>query len=132
MSDDSDVTLGDLVGAWELEWVERETANGPVLARPPQISGILSYTPDGHMSVFFIADRQVVGFPFAAYAGTVSFEAGRVVHHVLLGTPPTEAGTTQLRDVDLDRASGSLTLSGLVGASGNTLKWRRLEGRAEG
>jgi hypothetical protein len=125
MADDSDVALGDLVGAWELEWVDRDTANGPVVARPPQISGILTYTPDGYMSVFFLADRQVVGFPFAAYSGTVSFEPGRVVHHVLLGTAPTDAGTTQLRDVILDRAAGSLTLTGLVGTYRNTLKWRR-------
>lgn len=129
MSDDSDVTFGDLVGAWELEWVDRDTANGPVVARPPQISGILTYTPDGYMSVFFLADRQVVGFPFAAYAGKVSFESGRVVHHVLLGTAPTEAGTTQLRDVVLDRASGSLTLSGDVATYRNTLKWRRPSSR---
>lgn len=125
--DDGGLTLDDLVGAWEMEWVETTTADGTTtVTRPPEISGVITYTPDGHMCAFFLSDHSIDGFPFAAYAATVSFEDGRVVHRVLLGTPPTDAGTTQLRDGVLDRATGALTLSGQVGTARKTLRWRRL------
>lgn len=127
MTGNPDLILDDLVGAWEMEWVETTTADGTTtLARPPEISGIITYTPDAHMCAFFLSEHSIDGFPFAAYAARVSFEGGQVVHSVLLGTPPTDAGTTQLRDGALDRATGALTLSGVVGTARKTLRWRRL------
>jgi hypothetical protein len=41
--DDDGLSLDDLVGAWEMEWVETTTEDGTTtLTRPPEISGVIT------------------------------------------------------------------------------------------
>ena len=88
-----------LVGTWKLVSATTSTGNGVRNEAPygPNPAGLLTYTPDGRMTVIISSSRQEPlsrGEPsltpvddqafttFLAYAGRYTFTCDRVVHHV--------------------------------------------------
>jgi hypothetical protein len=65
-SDNGNANVKDrerLVGAWRLAWLEEEGADGNV--HRADCTGLLVYTPDGHMSVQVMYRNQQTGSPYA-------------------------------------------------------------------
>ena len=65
-SDNGNANVGDrerFIGAWRLAWLEEEGADGNV--HRADCTGLLVYTPDGHMSVQVMYRNQQTGSPYA-------------------------------------------------------------------
>jgi hypothetical protein len=106
-----------IVGSWRLvSWVEVETESKSVhsvFGDNPR--GMITYTPDGRMSVFIIdPKRKPPASPIAtdaeadelyrtmiAYSGAYSIEGNKVIHKIELSWNQTWTGTSQQRFVDV-------------------------------
>jgi Lipocalin-like domain len=102
-----------LVGSWRLvSWVEVEieskSVHSPFSDNP---SGMISYTPDGHMSVFILdprrkprsgaratdAEADELYRTMIAYSGAYSIEGNKVVHKIQFSWNQAWTGTNQQR-----------------------------------
>jgi hypothetical protein len=106
-----------IVGSWRLvSWVEVESESKSVhsgFGDNPR--GMITYTPDGRMSVFIIdPKRKPPASPIAtdaeaeelyrtmiAYSGAYSIEGNKVIHKIELSWNQTWTGTSQQRFVDV-------------------------------
>lgn len=119
----------DLLGSWRLESFERFPDAGervlPLGARP---DGLLSYTPDGMMSVHLVADEGEAEVEMPAYTGYfggfgVDREKGVVRHQIEAASAPGLAGTVQERHYQL--SGDRLELNARFGGSAFRLVWKR-------
>lgn len=145
------VALDQLLGAWSLLSFTAVFDNGDpdVLLMGEDPSGLICYTPDGHMAALltprvrtpFASDVITDGSPdeyaraartSVAYAGSFTFDAAAatLVHHVEVSVFPNWVGGDQVRQVSLDGDLLRLTSTGDdPGASSPSvhhLTWRRL------
>ncbi|MEV8637701.1 lipocalin-like domain-containing protein [Streptosporangium sp. NPDC051023] len=131
----------DLVGAWRLvEW--RITCTGGQASHPfgRDATGLLCYTPDGHMSITVArADRRPLPgasprqapvearaeafASFFCYSGRYEVRDGCVAHDIEVALDPALAGTTQVREVNID--GDRLVLAVPRGGRWHALIWRR-------
>jgi Lipocalin-like domain len=103
----------DIVGTWRMvSWIEEETESKAV-SKPfgDKPSGLISYTADGHMMVFFAdptrkapaapkatdAEASALYRTMVAYTGTYSVEADKVTHNIEIAW----SGTKQQRSFEL-------------------------------
>ena len=118
-----------MLGAWHLEsFVSRAEGTGP--ERHPfgdHPSGLILYTPDGHMSAQLTPGP---GAEYVAYAGAFAVdEASAMVHHdVMISTLPELLTQPQFRhaQVDGDRLTLFATQTSPDGeTTHSTLVWRK-------
>ena len=102
----SDVLPYDhLFGTWILvsnEWI---TSDGEVVQRPfgEEPLGQLIYTADGSVcAVLASRDRSGEHGGFLAYTGSWELRGDSVVHHVLTGSIPEDAGRDRVRTYSLE------------------------------
>ncbi|MFB7834037.1 MULTISPECIES: lipocalin-like domain-containing protein [unclassified Streptomyces] len=120
----------DVVGAWTLVSYRDVDDTGGTTDGPlgPAPSGLLLYSPTGHMSVSMgRKDAPPSGDSFMGYAGRWRLADGAMVHEIDVSSHAHMRGTTQLRDVSL--AGDLLTLGGTAQVGGRpqrrVLTWRR-------
>ena len=137
-----------IVGSWRLlSYVEEETqskAVHPVLGDNP--SGVITYTPDGRMSVFIVggqrkrpaaavaSDAEAVELyrTMLAYAGSYSVDGNKVIHKIELSWNQAWSGTDQPRFVEIrDNRLTIKTAPSVSAISGKesvrTLVWERIK-----
>jgi hypothetical protein len=107
----------DIVGTWRMvSWIEEETESNAV-SKPfgDKPSGLISYTADGHMMVFFAdttrkapaapkatdAEASALYRTMVAYTGTYSVEADKVTHNIEIAWNQAWSGTKQQRSFEL-------------------------------
>jgi hypothetical protein len=116
-----------LVGGWRLVSYETRTAEGGVsypLGR--DATGLILYTPDGHMSVALMSanrtnyasgdmrggtaeEKLAAAETYISYCGRYELKGDEVVHHVELAFFPNRVGTPQVRTCSI--SGDTLTLS---------------------
>ncbi|SEO46313.1 lipocalin-like domain-containing protein [Actinacidiphila rubida] len=115
------IDAGTLAGSWRLKSVTEHHGHGEASrnAYGSEASGMISYSPDGFMSVVIRGRRE--GRPLTiAYAGRYSTGAGVLTHLVHVGIPPfdsdqrryaelIDADTLRLSTAPLDQARFELT-----------------------
>jgi len=101
-----------LLGTWRLKSFVREVAGSGErynqMGEHPD--GYISYTEDGRMMVFFVADQQLhppadptdderikLHKTMLAYGGTYTVSPGKVVHHIDIEWDGRRLGTDQVR-----------------------------------
>ena len=107
-----------LIGSWRMiSWTYEVLETGEVrdaLGKNPR--GIISYGPDGRMTVFVFRSERVGPkdlVPTAeekidlydtmfAYAGTYNVESDRVIHHIDMSWNKAWEGTHQVRFIETD------------------------------
>jgi hypothetical protein len=113
-----------LVGTWKLVSFTETNEKGEVKDfYGPNPIGFLTYTADGRISVVIadsarkplstgatssIGERSAAFSTFVSYAGSYSFAAGKVIHHIEVASIQNLANTDQVRTVNLQ--SDRLTL----------------------
>ena len=106
-----------IVGSWRLvTWVEVETESKSIHSIfGDNPTGLITYTPDGHMSVFIInptrkapagpkaTDAEAVDLyrTMIAYSGSYSIEGDKVSHKIEVSWNQAWTGTNQQRFVDV-------------------------------
>jgi hypothetical protein len=120
-----------LIGAWRLHEFRLTDERGNV-TRPWRegSTGLLMYTTDGYMSAMVASvDDPQEGPRHLAYCGPFDFEGDRVVHHIHLSSEADLVGRDQVRQVDYDGETLTLSSSpSLYGGAGTSaaLLWRRV------
>ncbi|MEU7375390.1 lipocalin-like domain-containing protein [Streptomyces albidoflavus] len=97
----------DIVGVWHLETFHdvddsgRPMGEGPL---GPDPSGLLIYTPDGHVSVSMMpaASTPAPGPSYMGYAGEWRMRDGVLVHHIRISSRADWVGIEQSRLATLD------------------------------
>ena len=135
--------MENLVGAWRLRRFEATTADEePTYPLGENATGYLIYTADGHMSATLMrAERMPFGSDdiragtaeervrayedFIAYAGRYEVREGAVVHHVELALFPNWIGSEQLRYVELDGDTLTITTPPVGRYAKSRLIWER-------
>ncbi len=130
-----------LEGAWHLVGWEIEAGGRVTHPFGPQATGMICYTPDGHMqAVIAAAGRAPLSAPvprrapaaeraaafdgYFHYAGTWAVVDGpRVIHRVTHALNPAFVGTEQMREIALE--GDRLTLSATEGDRHHRITWRR-------
>ncbi|MFF6951304.1 lipocalin-like domain-containing protein [Streptomyces iakyrus] len=128
----------DIVGVWHLDAFHDVDEDGrPVGEGPlgPSPSGMLIYTPDGHVSVSMMptAPASAPGPSYLGYAGEWRAQDGKVVHRIRISSRPDWIGIEQSRDAELDGDVLTVRATREVDArpQRRVLVWRRAE-RSEG
>ncbi|HEV2074573.1 MAG TPA: lipocalin-like domain-containing protein [Thermomicrobiales bacterium] len=121
------MTMNPLVGTWRLLSFEVRDERGEITYPfGRDVLGFITYTADGHMSVQFgRKDRPHLGADdwwgatpaeisaaardYFAYCGTYVYQDGEVVHRIGLSLMPNWIDGTQLRLVQLDRDTATLS-----------------------
>lgn len=135
------VDAARLLGAWRLvSWsLVYDDGRAPDFPLGEAATGIIQYTPDGHVSATLmrggrerVAPADEIGRARAyaesfAYAGRYRVEGGTVYHAIEVATNPALIGITSTRHIHLD--GDTLTLSGpdFAASSPRTQRivWRR-------
>jgi Lipocalin-like domain len=135
-----------IVGSWRLvSWVEMETESKSVhnvFGDNP--SGMITYTPDGHMSVFIIdpkrkppagskatdAEADELYRTMLAYSGVYSIEGNKVTHKIEFSWNQAWTGTSQQRFVDVKDNQLTIKTPQIIGPisgkeSIHTIVWER-------
>ncbi|OWV84592.1 lipocalin-like domain-containing protein [Rhizobium sp. R693] len=123
-----------LHGTWRMvSWKRRILASGTVSdAMGPDPVGFLSYQPDGRMMALVVSSERPVSngkMPtdsekvalfdsMLAYAGTYTFDNGRVIHHVDASWNPAWGVTDLIRPFSID--GSRLLISGAPGVDPTT------------
>ena len=123
-----------LHGTWRMiSWTRRAVATGMVTnAMGPDPVGYLSYHPDGRVMAVVVsrerpaikgevptdAEKVALFDSMLAYAGTYTFENGRVVHHVDASWNPAWGVSDLIRPFSID--GNRLKISGAPGVDPNT------------
>ncbi len=118
-----------LHGTWRMvSWTRRAVATGVVTnAMGPDPVGYLSYHPDGRVMAVVVsreraalkgevptdAEKVALFDSMLAYAGTYTFENGRVVHHVDASWNPAWGVSDLIRPFSID--GNRLVISGAPG-----------------
>lgn len=131
----------DLLGAWRLVSWSLVYADGRPSEFPlgDDASGIIMYTPDGHVSATLMQRARPVAAPGSpaeaaaayaqsfAYAGRYAVRDNTAYHSIEIATNPALIGITSTRHIEL--AGDTLTLSGPDFAGGSPrsqrIVWRR-------
>ena len=137
-----------VVGSWRLlSWVQEDVeskAVQTVFGDSPV--GVITYTSDGHMSVFIAnPKRRPAGGPFAtdaeaadlyrtmvAYSGTYSIDGNNVTHKVEVSWNQAWNGTDQHRFIEVKDNRLTIKTPTMVSqisgkSSINTLVWERMK-----
>ena len=137
-----------VVGSWSLvTWVEVETdskAVHSVFGENP--TGVITYTPDGRMSVFIIdPKRKPLAGPKAtdaeavelyrtmiAYSGSYSIEGNKVTHKIEVSWNQAWTGTNQQRFVEVKDNQLTIKTPPIISPisgkeSVSTLVWERVK-----
>jgi hypothetical protein len=140
----------DLIGVWGLIslWAEdAQTSSVPHPMWGEHPIGLLNYSPGGHMSAVLMAqgrkpmsgvtDKRLEEFAqmfttMSSYAGTYTVQGSTVTHHVAVAGDPSWVGKEQVRFVDLDNRTLTVSTPPILNPSdGKTYKivavWKRLE-----
>ena len=126
----AEIDTKDFYGSWSLVSFEVGKAGGILRNWGDDISGLLIYSPSGHMSAAI--NRNISKERFSLddclfYAGEYAVKSGgKVIEHLVKNaTDSNRIGQNLVRNVALD--SGTLTLTG-KSKSGSifVLKWQRL------
>jgi hypothetical protein len=137
-----------IVGSWRLlSWVEVETESKAVHAAfGDDPTGVITYTPDGHMSIF-IADpkRKAPTAPKAtdaeatnlyrtmvANAGTYSVDGDTVTHKIEVSWNQLWSGTSQKRHIEIKDDHLTIKTPPILSPSSgkesvHTLVWERIK-----
>ncbi len=123
-----------LHGTWRMiSWTRKAVASGTVTdAMGPDPVGYLSYQPDGRMMAVVVnrhrpsskgrlptdAEKIELFDTMLAYAGSYTFENGRVVHHVDASWNPAWGVTDLIRPFSID--GDKLVISGAPGVDPTT------------
>ncbi|OWV97544.1 hypothetical protein ATY81_08990 [Rhizobium sp. R72] len=123
-----------LHGTWRMvSWKRRIAASGIVSdAMGPDPIGFLSYQPDGRMMALVVSSERPVSngkMPtdsekvalfdsMLAYAGTYTFDNGRVIHHVDASWNPAWGVTDLIRPFSID--GSRLVIRGAPGVDPTT------------
>ena len=123
-----------LHGTWRMiSWTRRAVATGMVTnAMGPDPVGYLSYHPDGRVMAVVVsrerpaikgevptdAEKVALFDSMLAYAGTYTFENGRVVHHVDASWNPAWGVSDLIRPFSID--GNRLKISGAPGVDPKT------------
>ncbi|MFC8363449.1 lipocalin-like domain-containing protein [Streptomyces griseorubiginosus] len=96
-----------IVGVWHLDaFHDVDEAGRPVGEGPlgPAPSGMLIYTPDGHVSVSMMptGHSAAQGPSYMGYAGEWWEQDGKVVHRIHISSRRDWIGVEQSRDAELD------------------------------
>ena len=137
-----------IIGSWRLvTWVEVETESKSVhepFGDNP--TGLITYTPDGRMSLFIIdPKRKAPGGPKAtdveaaelyrtliAYSGSYSTDGNKVTHKIEVSWNQAWAGTNQQRFVEVDNNQLTIKTPPIVSPTSgkesvHTLVWERVK-----
>jgi hypothetical protein len=138
-----------LVGSWRLvSWVEVETESKSVRAPfGDNPSGMISYTPDGRMSLFIIDPKRKPPIgpkatdteadelyrTMIAYSGAYSIEGNKVTHKIEYSWNQAWTGTNQQRFVDVKDNQLTIKTPPIISPmsgkeSVHTLVWERING----
>ena len=131
----------DLLGAWRLLSWSLVYADGRPSEFPlgADASGIIMYTPDGHVSATLMQKQRPASAPASdadkaaayaqsfAYAGRYTVRDGTAYHAIEVSTNPALIGITSTRHIEL--ADDRLILSGPDFSAGSPrtqrIEWRR-------
>jgi hypothetical protein len=137
-----------IVGSWHLlSWVEVETESKSIHAVfGDNPTGVLTYTPDGRMSVLIIdPKRKLPGGPkptdgeandlyrtMLAYSGSYIVEGNTVTHKIEISWNQAWTGTSQQRFIELKENQLTIKTPPLIGPisgkeSVSTLLWERIK-----
>jgi lipocalin-like protein len=137
-----------IVGSWRLlSWVEVETETKAVRAAfGDDPVGVLTYTPDGRMSIFIAnPKRKAPAGPKAtdaeatdlyrtmvAYAGTYSVDGDTVTHKIEVSWNQTWSGTSQKRQIEIKEDHLTIKTPPIISPSSgkesvHTLVWERIK-----
>ena len=137
-----------IVGSWRLlSWVEVETESKSihsVFGDNP--TGVLTYTPDGRMSVFIInpsrkppagakptdAEASELYRTMVAYSGSYDLDGNKVTHKVEMSWNQAWTGTNQQRFIEIKDNQLIIKTPPLIGPisgkeSVSTLLWERIK-----
>lgn len=123
-----------IIGSWALESFNIEDASRSVRAWGKNTTGLLIYSPDGHMSVSI--NREVEGKSVQEtknifdsilfYSGTYSINGGEIHHQVFNASNPSRIGKSMIRYPSLN--GDLLTLKSPVESFGQAiLVWRKIQ-----
>jgi hypothetical protein len=137
-----------VVGSWRLlSWVQEDVESKIVQAVfGDNPVGVITYTSDGHMSVFIAnPKRRAAGGPFAtdaeaaalyrtmvAYSGSYSIDGNEVIHKVEVSWNEAWNGTDQHRFIEVKDNRLTIKTPTMVSQmsgkrSINTLVWERMK-----
>jgi|SRR6478672_4853952 hypothetical protein len=133
-----------LVGSWRLvSWVEVETESKAVHSTfGENPTGVITYTPDGRMSLFIIdpkrkppaSDAEAVELyrTMIAYSGAYSVEGNKVTHKIEVSWNQAWTGTNQQRFVEVKDNQLTIKTPPIISPisgkeSVHTLVWERVK-----
>jgi hypothetical protein len=120
------MTANPLIGAWRLVSYEAHSDGEVLYPLGPDATGYIMYTSDGYMSVgMMAADRTnfasgdlrgatdqeniAAASTYVSYCGKYEYQGDRVIHRIEAALFPNRVGTEQVRYVDLDGDTLTLT-----------------------
>jgi hypothetical protein len=134
-----------IVGSWRLLWVEVETESKSVHAPfGDNSAGVITYTPDGRMSLFIIdpkrkppsgpkaTDAEAVELyrTIIAYSGSYSIEGNKITHKIEVSWNQAWTGTNQQRFVEVSDNQLTIKTPPIISPTSgkksvHTLVWER-------
>ena len=136
-----------LIGAWRLVAYEGHAGEDVLYPLGEDATGYIMYTHDGYMSVAMMAagrtnfaggdmfsgtaeEKTAAAGSYVSYCGKYEFQGDRVIHKIEAAFFPNRVGTEQVRFVEMDGDTLTLTTPPMVLAGvlkTGRIVWRRAE-----